>query len=112
MLDASGSVDTNTSLFTLLDGLPLGTISSVLAIVVIVFFFVTSADSGSIVIDILATGGSLETSKITRVYWTFLSGAAAAVLLIVGGSGSLRSDERRVGQDVVGTGRSRWSPDH
>ncbi|MER2221651.1 MAG: BCCT family transporter, partial [Rhodococcus sp. (in: high G+C Gram-positive bacteria)] len=89
MLDASGAVDTNTSLFTLLDGLPLGTISSVLAIVVIVFFFVTSADSGSIVIDILATGGSLETSKITRVYWTFLSGAAAAVLLIVGGSGSL-----------------------
>lgn len=58
MLDASGAVDTNTSLFTLLDGLPLGTISSVLAIVVIVFFFVTSADSGSIVIDILATGGS------------------------------------------------------
>ncbi|MDV6268657.1 BCCT family transporter [Rhodococcus globerulus] len=89
MLDASGAVDTNTSLFTLLDGLPLGTISSILAIVVIVFFFVTSADSGSIVIDILATGGNLETSKITRVYWTFLSGAAAAVLLLVGGSGSL-----------------------
>lgn len=89
MLDASGAVDTNTSLFTLLDGLPLGTITSVVAMIVIVFFFVTSADSGSIVIDIMATGGNLETSKITRVYWTFLSGAAAAVLLLVGGSGSL-----------------------
>ncbi|MGC0362026.1 choline/glycine/proline betaine transport protein [Rhodococcus sp. 27YEA15] len=89
MLDEAGAVDTNTSLFHLLDGLPFGTISSVLAIVVIVFFFVTSADSGSIVIDILATGGNLETPTITRVYWTFLAGAAAAVLLIVGGSGSL-----------------------
>ncbi|NMM85934.1 transporter [Rhodococcus sp. SRB_17] len=89
MLDASGAVDTNTSLFVLLDGLPLSTFTSLLAIMVIVFFFVTSADSGSIVIDILANGGNLETSKITRIYWTFLSGAAAAILLIVGGSTSL-----------------------
>ncbi|MFM9263230.1 BCCT family transporter [Rhodococcus sp. 5A-K4] len=89
MLTADGSVDTNTSLFHLLDGLPLSTVTSVLAIAVVVFFFVTSSDSGSLVIDILSTGGDLETPKITRVYWSVLEGVAAAVLLLVGGSGSL-----------------------
>ncbi|WP_210432791.1 BCCT family transporter [Rhodococcus sp. DMU1] len=89
MLAADGTVDTNTSLFVLLDGLPLSVLTSLLAIVVVVFFFVTSSDSGSLVIDILSTGGNLETPKITRVYWSVLEGVAAAVLLIVGGSGSL-----------------------
>lgn len=84
-----GAVDTNTSLFELLNGLPLATITSVLAIVVIVFFFVTSSDSGSLVIDILSSGGELETPKVTRVYWSVLEGVAAAILLVVGGAGSL-----------------------
>ncbi|MCB0950823.1 MAG: BCCT family transporter [Mycobacterium sp.] len=84
-----GAVDTNTSLFRLLDGLPIATITSVLAIAVIVFFFVTSSDSGSLVIDILSSGGDLETPKLTRVYWAVLEGVAAAVLLVVGGAGSL-----------------------
>lgn len=84
-----GAVDTNTSLFELLNGLPLATITSVLAMVVVAFFFITSSDSGSLVIDILASGGELETPKITRVYWAFLQGLVAAVLLIVGGAGSL-----------------------
>ncbi|MFC8179737.1 MULTISPECIES: BCCT family transporter [Nocardiaceae] len=84
-----GAVNTNTSLFQLLDGLPLATISSLLAIFVIVFFFVTSSDSGSLVIDILSTGGDLEPPKITRVYWSILEGTAATILLLVGGAGSL-----------------------
>jgi len=50
---------------------------------------VTSSDSGSLVIDILATGGELETPKITRVYWAVLQGVAAAVLLLIGGTSSL-----------------------
>ncbi|MCH9730317.1 MAG: BCCT family transporter [Actinomycetia bacterium] len=84
-----GSVDTNTSLFRLLDGLPIATFTTVLAIVVIGFFFVTSSDSGSLVIDILSSGGELDPPKLTRVYWAVMEGAAAAVLLLVGGSGSL-----------------------
>ncbi|ULN44434.1 BCCT family transporter [Mycolicibacterium crocinum] len=84
-----GAVDTNTSLFRLLDGLPLGVITSVLAVAVIVFFFVTSSDSGSLVIDILSSGGELDPPKPTRVYWATLEGIAAAVLLLVGGAGSL-----------------------
>ncbi len=84
-----GAVDTNTSLFQVLGNLPWPTITSVLAMFVVVFFFVTSSDSGSLVIDILASGGELETPKITRVYWAVLEGLAAAILLLVGGEGSL-----------------------
>ena len=84
-----GAVDTNTSLFRLLEGLPIGVITSVIAIAVIVFFFVTSSDSGSLVVDILSAGGELDPPKLSRVYWCFLEGLAAAVLLLVGGSGSL-----------------------
>ncbi len=84
-----GAVDTNTSLFQLLSGLPIATITSVLAIAVIVFFFVTSSDSGSLVIDILSSGGELDPPKASRVYWAVMEGVAAAVLLVVGGAGSL-----------------------
>jgi choline/glycine/proline betaine transport protein len=84
-----GAVDINTSLFRLFGGLPIGVITSVLAVVVIAFFFITSADSGSLVIDVLSTGGDLDPPKLTRVYWTVLEGVAAAVLLLVGGAGSL-----------------------
>lgn len=71
----NGAVDTNTSLFRLLDGLPIGAITSVLAVLVIVFFFVTSSDSGSLVIDILSAGGELDPPKLTRVYWAVLEGS-------------------------------------
>ena len=84
-----GAVDTNTSLFRLLEGLPLGVITSVIAIFVIVFFFVTSSDSGSLVVDILSAGGELDPPKASRVYWCLLEGLAAAVLLVIGGAGSL-----------------------
>lgn len=84
-----GSVDANTSLFRLLDGMPLGIITSLIAVAVIVFFFITSSDSGSLVIDILSSGGDLDPPKLSRVYWATLEGVAAAVLLLVGGAGSL-----------------------
>jgi choline/glycine/proline betaine transport protein len=84
-----GAVDINTSLFQLLDGLPLGIITSLIAVAVIVLFFITSSDSGSLVIDIVCSGGNLDPPKPTRVYWATLGGMAAAVLLLAGGAGSL-----------------------
>lgn len=84
-----GAVDVNTSLFRLFGDLPIGVITSVLAVLVVAFFFVTSADSGSLVMDVLSMGGELDPPKLTRVYWTVLEGLAAAVLLLVGGAGSL-----------------------
>ncbi|WP_434811086.1 BCCT family transporter [Microbacterium sp. bgisy189] len=84
-----GAVNTNTSLFQLLETFPMAVVTSVIAIAIIVFFFVTSSDSGSLVIDILATGGATETPRLTRVMWSVLEGVAAAVLLLVGGAASL-----------------------
>ncbi len=84
-----GVVDTSTSLFILLDGLPWSTLTSIVAILVIALFFITSSDSGSLVIDTLASGGRTDTPAATRVYWAVLEGAAAAVLLIAGGSAAL-----------------------
>jgi choline/glycine/proline betaine transport protein len=89
MVGLDGVVDTNTSLFLLLEGLPLSSITSVLAILVIGMFFITSSDSGSLVIDMLANGGRTNTPRITRVYWAVLEGVSAAVLLIAGGSAAL-----------------------
>lgn len=89
MVDADGAVNTNTSLFHLLETLPWSTISSVVAILVIVLFFVTSSDSGSLVVDILSYGGKTETHRITRLFWSLVEGIVAAVLLVVGGSAAL-----------------------
>lgn len=92
MADAEGVVDTNTSLFLLLEQLPLGAIAgalSVLAMIIVVLFFVTSSDSGSLVVDVLAQGGATETPRLTRLFWALLMGGAALVLLIAGGEASL-----------------------
>ena len=54
-------------------------------------FFVTSADSGSLVIDTIASGGADETPRWQRVYWCSLQGLAAALLLLAGGLGALQA---------------------
>jgi choline/glycine/proline betaine transport protein len=88
-LAVDGVVDSTTSLFQFLDTFPLATVLSFVAVIVIVFFFITSSDSGSLVIDMLASGGNTDTPVATRVYWSVLEGVAAAVLLVIGGSAAL-----------------------
>ena len=87
LIAADGSVSTNDALFQLLDGLPLSTLLAAIALLVIVIFFVTSADSGSIVVDMLASGGATHTPVWSRVMWASMSGAIAAVLILAGGGG-------------------------
>nr|WP_156914656.1 BCCT family transporter [Thermocrispum municipale] len=87
LLDADGnniSVNVDNSLFELLDGLPGGKVLVGLAIILVVLFFVTSSDSGSLVVDMLASGGDPEPPTWSRVFWSVLEGAVAAVLLTVG----------------------------
>lgn len=85
------AVDNTTALFQYLGTFPsfLPALLSVVSMIVIVFFFVTSSDSGSLVIDMLASGGNTDTPVVTRVYWAVLEGVAAAVLLVYGGSTAL-----------------------
>ncbi|MDX1443101.1 MAG: BCCT family transporter [Gammaproteobacteria bacterium] len=83
------SVDT--ALFVMLDQLPFAAITSTLAVIVITTYFITSSDSGSLVIDILTSGGDLNPPKGQRVFWALTEGAVAAVLLLAGGLGALQT---------------------
>ncbi|RJN32650.1 BCCT family transporter [Nesterenkonia natronophila] len=78
------TVGTEASLFQLLEQLPIASITSVLAILVVTIFFITSGDSGSLVTDVLAFGGRTVTPKLTRVFWTVLIALTAIVLLAAG----------------------------
>ncbi|WP_432543621.1 BCCT family transporter [Kineococcus sp. SYSU DK002] len=72
--------------FTMLDTLPLSSISSVLVMLAIVIYFVTSADSASIVMASLSSHGSDDPNRWVTVAWALLTGATAGILLWVGGS--------------------------
>ncbi|APU14685.1 choline/carnitine/betaine transport [Actinoalloteichus sp. GBA129-24] len=89
LVGADGSVDTEGSLFALLDGLPLGGIASVVTIVLIIMFFVTSSDSGSLVVDMLSSGGDPEPPTWSRIFWSITEGLVAIALLVVGGEQAL-----------------------
>ncbi|TVP57833.1 MAG: BCCT family transporter [Gemmatimonadales bacterium] len=78
-------------LFALLQGFPLSAVTSILAMIVIIAFFVTSSDSGSLVIDMLASGGNPDPPKVQRVFWALLEGAVAGVLLWAGGLAALQT---------------------
>lgn len=83
--------DLSTALFKFLEYFPAATFTSTLAILLVGVFFVTSADSGSLVIDTLASGGAEETPRWQRIYWCLILGAAAMLLLIAGGLGALQA---------------------
>jgi choline/glycine/proline betaine transport protein len=78
-------------LFALLQGFPLSAVTSVLGMTVIVFFFITSSDSGSLVIDMLASGGNPDPPTGQRVFWAVGEGVVAAVLLLTGGLAALQT---------------------
>jgi len=76
-----GAVSTNTALFHLLDTIPGGPVLAGLFLILIVVFFVTSSDSGSLVVDMLASGGDENPPIWSRVFFSVLEGAVAGVLL-------------------------------
>ncbi|MBM7819237.1 choline/glycine/proline betaine transport protein [Cellulosimicrobium cellulans] len=85
------AVDTDTTLFQLFDGLPLGNVLSVVGILLIVVFFVTSSDSGSLVVDMLASGGNPNPPTWSRIFWAGVSGLLAIALLLAGGLQALQT---------------------
>lgn len=79
------------ALFKLLENLPFTEFVSSLTVLLIITFFVTSSDSGSLVIDSLAAGGRSDTPWWQRSFWVLTEGAVAAVLLIAGGLSALQT---------------------
>ncbi|AML50730.1 MULTISPECIES: BCCT family transporter [Falsihalocynthiibacter] len=76
-------------LFVMLEQLPFASITSLLGIVLVLVFFVTSSDSGSLVIDTITAGGKIDAPVPQRVFWCIFEGVVAATLLLVGGSSAL-----------------------
>ena len=98
---AAVEADQTTSLFILLDQFPLAIFMSVLAIILVLSFFVTSSDSGSLVIDGLTSGGKIHSPVGQRVFWATTEGAVAAILLIGGGLGALQAGAISTGLPFV-----------
>jgi BCCT family betaine/carnitine transporter len=78
-------------LFYMLSELPLSTITSTIGIILVIVFFVTSSDSGSLVIDTITAGGKVDAPVSQRVFWCIFEGAVAIALLIGGGLASLQA---------------------
>jgi len=93
LADISAAVkdDVATAMFVMLSEFPLKQVLSVAAIVLVSVFFVTSSDSGSLVVDHLTSGGKLHSPTRQRVFWAILQGIIAAVLLLGGGLTTLQS---------------------
>ncbi len=79
------------SLFGMLADLPFAAVTSTLGIILVVVFFVTSSDSGSLVIDTITAGGKVDAPVPQRVFWCIFEGAVAIVLLLGGGLGALQA---------------------
>jgi len=78
-------------LFIMLEGLPLAGITSFIGIVLVAFFFITSADSGALVVDGITAGGKTDAPVPQRVFWAIFQGLTAIVLLLAGGLGALQA---------------------
>ncbi|WP_150271231.1 glycine betaine uptake BCCT transporter [Paenibacillus tepidiphilus] len=83
--------DTTTALFITLEQLPLGTIIALIATLLIMMFFITSADSATFVLGMLTSDGKLNPSARVKLTWGILQSAIAVVLLISGGLSGLQT---------------------
>ena len=85
------SQDSSVALFVFLENFPLNTLLSGFSVLMIVIFFVTSCDSGAMVVDMLCSHGKNNTPLWQRVYWAVGIGVVAGVLLLAGGLNALQT---------------------
>ncbi|MGM0520171.1 MAG: BCCT family transporter [Campylobacterota bacterium] len=86
---ANGISSVSLAMFQMLENLPLASITSFLAIVLVLVFFITSSDSGSLVIDSITSGGKIDAPVPQRIFWATMEGLIAGALLYVGGKEAL-----------------------
>ncbi len=94
------NTDTTTALFRLLEYFPLPYVSIAFVVLAGIIFFVTSSDSGSLVIDFITSGGKEKTAVQLRIFWALLEGIVAAVLLYGGGLIALQTGSLVTGLPV------------
>ncbi len=87
----NGITDKSLAMFQMLENIPFSSITSFIAIILVIVFFVTSSDSGSLVIDSITAGGKLDAPVAQRVFWAVMEGLVAVTLLYVGGNDALNA---------------------
>ncbi|KJY70135.1 BCCT transporter [Vibrio coralliilyticus] len=90
-LGQNGLTDITLSLFYAFDAMPMGTLLSVISIVLIMVFFITSSDSASLVVDSITSGGKVDAPIPQRIFWASVEGAIAAMLLWIGGTEAIQA---------------------
>ncbi|MCL1042991.1 BCCT family transporter [Shewanella marisflavi] len=90
-LGTKGLTDVPLAMFQMFDVLPFGTLLSIVAVVLVLVFFITSSDSGSLVIDSITAGGKIDAPVPQRVFWALLEGAIAIALLWIGGTEAIQA---------------------
>ncbi len=90
-LGTNGLTDISLSLFHVFDAMPYGQALSVLSIVLVLVFFITSSDSASLVVDSITSGGKVDAPVAQRIFWAIVQGAIAATMLWLGGTESLQA---------------------
>ncbi|WP_160154281.1 choline BCCT transporter BetT [Microbulbifer sp. ALW1] len=83
--------DQSVALFQFLEQFPFSSVFSFVAVIMVIVFFVTSADSGALVVNMLSSHGRDDTPLWQRIFWCFLIGVVAIALLLAGGLGSLQT---------------------
>lgn len=83
--------DTGSAIFKLIEYYPLTQPITLMVVIMIILWFVTSSDSASFVIDMLTAGGDTNPPKIQRLFWASTEGIIAAILLAAGGLNALQA---------------------
>ncbi len=96
------SEDISTALFVMLEEFPLTSVTSLIGIILVTSFFVTSSDSGSLVIDSITSGGKIDAPVGQRVFWALSEGGVAATLLLGGGLAALQAVSIATGLPFAG----------
>lgn len=90
-LGHKGLTDISLAMFEMFDILPYGKILSLIGVVLVLVFFITSSDSGSLVIDSITAGGKVDAPIPQRVFWALIEGAIAMALLWIGGTEAVQA---------------------
>ncbi len=88
---AAVDADISTALFVMLQEFPFAAVTSFIGIILVTSFFVTSSDSGSLVIDSITSGGKLDAPVGQRIFWALSEGGVAATLIFSGGLAALQT---------------------
>jgi len=90
-LGEKGLTEVPLAMYQMFEQLPFATVLSVIAVILVLIFFITSSDSGSLVIDSITAGGKMDAPVPQRVFWATIEGAIAAALLYIGGTEAIQA---------------------